>query len=112
MTVHSELVISQDMLEGGLCVEEQLLAKGKDKQGKARLLLLLQDTMERASQAISKRSRATFSGAVRSAKLALISPASPPPWPLSEMCELRWKGGEGGGGKEEEKEAFGLSVWS
>lgn len=97
-----------------MCVEEQLLAKGKDKQREAGLLLLLllQDTMERASQAISERSGATFSGAVRSAKLALISPTSPPPWPLSKMCELRWEGGVRGGRKEEEKEAFGLSVWS
>lgn len=97
-------------------VEEQLLAKGEDNQGEAGLLLLLlpllplpllllQDIMERASQAISERSGATFSGAVRSAKLALIPPPTPPPRhtpPPSlslEMCELRWKGAGGGVGR-------------
>lgn len=47
--------------------------------------------MDWASQAISQRSGAVFSGAVRSAKLALISPVVGDAW--VEVKRGRWRGG-------------------
>lgn len=55
---------------GEFRVEKLLLAKGKDKRRGVEVVV----GHNGLSQAISERSGAVFSGAVRSAKLALISP--------------------------------------